>query len=111
MSIEEIGCCGAYCGRCKIYKTSCRGCKIGYISGERDITKAKCKIKVCCVSKSLTSCADCPDYDTCDIIQSFHSHEGYKYGKYAQATAFIRDKGYDEFLRKAEEWSNAYGKY
>ena len=111
MPLEEIGCCGAYCGRCKAYETNCKGCKIGYISGERDISKAKCKIKVCCVSMSLVSCADCPNYDTCETIQSFHSHEGYKYGKYRQAIAFIREKGYEEFLEKADEWKGAYGKY
>ena len=111
MPIEEIGCCGAYCGTCKAYKTSCKGCKIGFISGERDIAKAKCKIKVCCVTRHYNSCADCPDYDSCEIIQGFHCHEGYKYGKYRQAIAFIKEKGYEEFLEKADKWSNAYGKY
>ena len=50
MSIREIGCCGAYCKTCRSYTTgnNCRGCKLGYESGERDINKAKCKIKVCC---------------------------------------------------------------
>ncbi|MFB0919720.1 MAG: DUF3795 domain-containing protein [Oscillospiraceae bacterium] len=111
MSIEKIGCCGAYCGTCKAYNTTCKGCKIGFTSGERDISKAKCKIKICCVSKQQNSCADCLQYDKCETIQSFHNHEGYKYGKYKQAIAYIKSNGYEEFLEKADKWNGAYGKY
>ena len=111
MSVEEIGCCGAYCGTCKAYNTTCKGCKIGFVSGERDISKAKCKIKICCVSKQLNSCADCQLYDDCEIVQSFHNHEGYKYGKYKQAIAYIKSNGYEKFLKKADKWNGAYGKY
>ena len=31
----------------------CKGCKIGYDTGERDIAKAKCAMKVCCVRRGL----------------------------------------------------------
>ena len=56
MAIKEIGCCGAYCETCreewqkKKYpdERTCLGCKLGYESGERDLSKVKCKIKVCC---------------------------------------------------------------
>lgn len=42
MSIEEIGCCGAYCGTCRELKEHlCRGGKLGHKTGERDISKAK----------------------------------------------------------------------
>jgi len=111
MSIEEIGCCGAYCGTCKAYDTTCKGCKIGFTSGERDISKAKCKIKICCVSKQQNSCSDCTQYDKCETIQSFYNHGGYKYGKYKQAVAYIKSNGYIEFLEKADKWNGAYGKY
>jgi len=40
-----IGCCGAYCKTCKPFITkNCKGCKIGYEPGGRDLSKAKCKI-------------------------------------------------------------------
>ena len=55
MSILEIGCCGAYCKTCiqnqqEKYpdEKSCRGCKVGYKTGERNIDRVKCKIKICC---------------------------------------------------------------
>ena len=50
MSITEIGCCGAYCGTCpELRKQRCLGCKIGYDNGQRDLKKAKCKMKICCM--------------------------------------------------------------
>lgn len=52
MSVVEIGCCGAYCKTCKVYTVkACKGCKIGYENGERDVAKAKCSIKRCCMEK------------------------------------------------------------
>ena len=112
MSIEEIGCCGAYCKTCRVLiEKVCQGCKIGYHSGERDISKAKCKMKVCCIKREQNSCADCAEYPICTIIQEFHNKNGYKYGKYRQAIEFIRNNGYDHFIEIADKWKNAYGKY
>ena len=112
MSVEEIGCCGAYCRTCKVFATeACKGCKVGYKSGERDICKAKCKIKVCCITKKFNSCADCTEYDACAIMQQFLNHSGHKYVKYSQAIMYIKNNGYDAFLEKADSWGNAYGKY
>ena len=112
MSVEEVGCCGAYCKTCKAYiANACIGCKIGYANGQRDLSKAKCKIKVCCLTKGDNSCADCLEYDECVVIQALHNHSGYKYGKYKQAIAFIKNNGYEMFLEKADNWMGAYGKY
>jgi len=111
MSVIEIGCCGAYCGTCKAYLSPCKGCKTGYEAGGRDIAKAKCAIKRCCMSNGFSSCADCADAHSCDILQSFYNHKGYKYGKYRQATEYISRFGYDAFSRIAADWSNAYGRY
>jgi hypothetical protein len=37
------------------------GCKLGYDFGERDLSKAKCEIKVCCFrERGLATCADFP---------------------------------------------------
>ena len=112
MSIKEIGCCGAYCKTCIAFKEhTCKGCKIGYNNGSRDILKAKCVMKVCCVNRELQSCADCCEYSTCEMLNNFYSKNGYKYGKYKQAIDFIRKNGYDVFIEIADKWSNAYGKY
>jgi hypothetical protein len=112
MSKEEIGCCGAYCRTCRVLlENLCHGCKLGYANGERDINKAKCKMKVCCIKKGIVTCGDCSEYQICEIINEFYNKNGYKYGKYKQAIEYIRKNGYDEFLEIADKWKNAYGKY
>lgn len=110
MGTLEIGCCGAYCKICRENGRTCKGCKMGYADGSRDLAKAKCRIKVCCIGKSQISCADCAAYDDCPIIQAFHNHAGYKYRKYQQSIAFIRAHGYDDFLEHAAAWTGACGK-
>ena len=108
----EIGCCGAYCKTCKVYAQNlCKGCKIGYDTGERDLSKAKCEMKVCCVRRGLVSCADCEAYETCETLLAFYGHDSYKYKKYKQATEYIRVHGYEAFLRSADRWNGAYGAY
>lgn len=111
MPIELIGCCGAYCGSCQPLKDgSCKGCKIGYSSGERCLSKARCAMKVCCLTKKLETCMDCPDYENCKIIKGFQNKEGYKYQKYKQSAEYIRKHGYKKFLDKTKDWKRAYGK-
>ncbi|MFH1150103.1 MAG: DUF3795 domain-containing protein [Actinomycetota bacterium] len=107
-----IGCCGAYCKTCKPYiEGVCKGCKLGFDTGERDIGRARCQIKLCCFAeRGLATCADCPELDTCTVLGGLYAKKGYKYGKYRQAIEFIRDHGYPEFIRLADRWKNAYGK-
>lgn len=107
-----IGCCGAYCKTCRaLAEGTCRGCKLGYDSGERDISKARCRIKVCCFGdREYETCADCPDYETCEIISAFFSKKGYKYKKYRESLEFIRRCGYEKFAEPAAGWKNAYGR-
>jgi len=117
MTVEEIGCCGAYCRTCIEWQKekypnerTCRGCKLGYQSGERDISKAKCKIKVCCFKeKGLETCADCSDYP-CEILVEFWSKKGWKYKQYKKQLEFIRQNGYEEFLKIADTWKGPRGK-
>lgn len=112
MAIAEIGCCGAYCRTCPAFREqACKGCKIGYEGGDRDIGKAKCRMKVCCVSRKLPSCADCGEYLTCGVLNGFYGKTGFKYKKYRQAAEYIRARGYGAFLEIADGWKNAYGKY
>jgi hypothetical protein len=108
-----IGCCGAYCKPCKALKEgACQGCKLGYAGGERDISRSKCKIKVCCYrDKKLMTCADCPGLDTCPTANEFYAKNGQKYKKYRQAVEFIRNYGYERFADVAAGWNNAYGRY
>jgi hypothetical protein len=114
LPIREIGCCGAYCKTCResISGSNCRGCKSGYEDGGRDINKAKCKIKVCCFKgRKFETCADCLDYNNCNIILGFHDKSGYKYRKYKQSIEFIRTNGYAKFIKIAKNWKGPYGKF
>ena len=108
---EEIGCCGAYCGTCREYLKTCNGCKPGYLDGSRDQSRAKCRMKKCCLTRGCITCGDCGEYESCEIIHSFLNHPGYKYGKYKQALEYIRAHDYTSFMKAAENWKNAYGKY
>jgi hypothetical protein len=111
-SKTEIACCGAYCKTCRM-KTApdCKGCKLGYKSGERDINRAKCRIKLCCFrDKNIETCADCNEYKTCQIIKSFHDKSGVKYRKYKEAIDFIKKHDYKEFLKQADNWKGPFGK-
>ena len=117
MTLREIGCCGAFCKTClqkqkEKYpdERACLGCKLGYESGERDLSKAKCKIKVCCFrERKMETCADCPDFP-CKILQEFWNKKGSKYKQHRKQIEFIRDNGYDAFLKKAFEWKGPRGK-
>ena len=108
---EKIGCCGAYCGTCREFSKTCKGCKLGYLNGSRDLRRARCSIKICCLTRSCITCADCEMFDSCETIQRFLRHPGYKYSKYRQALVFIRAHGYAAFMNAADRWANAYGKF
>ena len=89
---------------------TCRGCKLGYESGERDLSKAKCEIKICCFrEKHLETCADCPDFP-CEIVGTFWSKKGWKYQQYRKQLEFIRKNGYEKFLKRADQWKGPRGK-
>jgi hypothetical protein len=107
-----IGCCGAYCRTCAAFREGvCRGCKLGYGGGGRDLSKAKCPMKLCCFGeKRLETCADCPEYRACATIRGFQSKKGYKYRKYRESLEFIRNRGYPAFLRLADTWKGPYGR-
>ena len=63
------------------------------------------------MTKQFDSCADCDQYGSCDIIQTFYVKNGYKYKKYKEALNFIRSEGYDVFIQIADGWNMQYGKY
>jgi hypothetical protein len=114
MPLTRIGCCAAYCGTCpELTEGRCRGCKSGYDTGARDLAKARCKMKVCCIGSLGTqhTCADCSDYPSCGIIQGFYGKKGHKYKKYRESAEFIRNRGYGPFLQIAAKWKGPYGKF
>ena len=109
--ISLIGCCGACCRTCRAFlDKTCKGCKLGYDDGKRDIRAARCVIKRCCLmEKKLNTCADCPDYNGCRKIQGLFKKKGYKYQKYRRSLEFIRKSGYPAFIAAARSWKRAYG--
>lgn len=107
---REIGCCGAYCKTCREFLKTCKGCKLGYADGSRGLSRAKCKMKKCCLEKGCNTCAECPEYDCCAALREFFGHSGYKYSRYRQTLVFIRANGYEAFMKAAEDWKCAYGK-
>ena len=111
LKVKLVGCCGAHCGTCRSFVLgSCRGCKVGYDEGERDIARAKCRVKACCFgARGMETCAECPEFDGCEILARFHGKKGREYGMYRESLEFIRAKGYPDFLRRARDWLRAYG--
>jgi len=53
---ELVAYCGLYCGACRSYANGkCKGC--------HENSKATwCTVRVCCIEKNITSCADCADH-------------------------------------------------
>lgn len=107
-----IACCGCYCKTCKAFiNLNCRGCKIGYDDNERDINKAKCKIKICChKDKKLSTCAECIDYPKCSIISDKFKVGSYDNKKCLESLEYIKNNGYNNFIKKANNWKNNFGK-
>lgn len=69
-------------------------------------------MKLCCFKdRQFETCADCPDYSSCDIIQNIYNKSGYKYGKYRQSIEFIRYNGYLRFIEIADNWNGPYGRF
>ena len=84
---------------------------MGYETGERDLAKARCKIKICCVGKlgGGCTCADCAECVRCKVLQGFYGKTGYKYKKYQESLEFIRANGRAAFLTIARKWKRPCG--
>lgn len=107
-----VACCGCYCKTCKMFiNKSCRGCKLGYDNKKRDINKAKCKIKICCYKdKNLTTCADCVNFQKCSIISNRFKVGSNDNKKCMESLEYIKNNGYDAFIKKAKKWKSYWGK-
>lgn len=67
-------------------------------------------MKVCCFKeRGFETCADCPEYP-CATLGRFWSKRGGKYKQYHKQLAFIRQNGYEEFLKRANTWKGPRGK-
>jgi hypothetical protein len=107
--ISYIGCCCFNCKTCKEFTIgNCKGCKLGYIDGKRDINKAKCKTKLCCFKeRKFNTCADCTDYSSCSLIQN--RFKGYQLKKSLGFIEFMKENGYKKYIKYANKWNNYYG--
>ena len=106
-----IACCGFYCKTCKEFTGKhCRGCKTGYENKDRDLSKAKCNIKLCCYrDKEYRTCADCDIFSSCSIITKRFKPGTYSNKKCMQYLQYIKNNGYVAFIKKANNWHNHYG--
>jgi len=106
-----IGCCGANCGTCRSFDLGdCKGCKIGYDDGTRNLGASKCGVKRCCLAKeTLATCADCEDYPSCKRMRAFHIKKESKYAGYCRPIDYIRRFGYRKYVRMAARWKGPFG--
>ena len=75
---EEIGCCGAYCGACRDIQKACKGCKPGYLDGSRELSPSEVQDEEMLFDRGRIACGDCEEYESCESIESFLTHPGYK---------------------------------
>ena len=86
-------------------------CKIGLDTGEREIRKAKCRIKICCFGDNrFDTCADCSKFESCNLIGSWYVKKGYHGEKYKQSLEYIKKNTYSEFIKVADKWKGASGR-
>lgn len=109
--VRLIGCCGAYCKTCRSFvQGSCGGCKVGYEEGRRHISRARCRIKKCCLGvKGFGTCAECPGSGTCEVLGAFHAKRWPEYAKYKESLEFMERCGYSAFIERARGWTRSYG--
>jgi len=110
VDLKMLGYCGIYCPRCDIFQA----CKAGDAAKQREIAdwinhhfdaectpeqircggckgpleehwSVGCKVRVCASKKGVTTCVDCDEYGTCEILESF-----YRGGDYETARATLR---------------------
>lgn len=101
-----IGACGLDCGLCPRYHASgpsrCPGC------AGRDFEQKhpRCGFITCCVEqKHLETCAQCPDWESCDrvnrIIEGAKLGDSFiSYQSLANNYALIQKNGIEEFVRQ-----------
>ena len=61
------------------------------------------------IERKFETCSDCPDYP-CEVLEVFWNKKGWKYKQYKRQLEFIRQNGYDKYLKIADKWKRAHGK-
>lgn len=104
-----VGACGLDCGLCPRYytegKSRCPGC-CG--PGFWEVHPGGCGFITCCVKKhNLETCAQCSEQKNCERVTRLLSSADHRdsfisYRPVPANFAFIRDNGFDEFIRLEE---------
>ncbi len=65
--VKQIAACGLYCAACGAHrKGRCPGCA-------GNVKATWCKVRSCCVGKSIGSCAECAEYPEPRDCRKFHN--------------------------------------
>jgi hypothetical protein len=64
---ELVAYCGLYCGACGAYlRGRCPGC-------HKNEKATWCKLRLCCIEKKRTTCADCTDFSDVKQCGKYHN--------------------------------------
>jgi len=109
--VEYIGCCGAYCKACGGFtRKNCKGCKLGFDTGERNLNRTRCKIKKCCFGDNrFATCADCSKLEACNYMENWYKKNHGKYRAYKKHIDYIKENGYQKYLEIAGKWKSIFG--
>ena len=93
----DVSVCGLNCARCKIVeKGECQGCR-----GPLDKHwSPDCKVLACVKEKGYKTCAECPESETCEMLQSFYASGDYKSAQ--QTLERIREVGVEQWAKEQE---------
>ena len=117
--------CGIYCGRCDIYLAALTGDtatqeKIAaWLKKHHDVDVSPaqicckgcwgplgehwspdCKVLACVKEKGYKTCAECPESETCEMLQSFYASGDYKSAQ--QTLERIREVGVEQWAKEQE---------
>jgi len=104
-----IGCCGIDCGLCPRYytegKSKCPGCLGPHFL---EIMGQTCSIITCCFkNKNLETCGECKDFPCQKFDSEWFGKDAYdSFVTHKKATPnlnFIKDKGFEEFIKQQEK--------
>jgi hypothetical protein len=104
------GYCGLNCGACPALLGTqagtevrpCHGCKSDKIDPQRYC--ATCAIKVCARGRGFEFCIECPDLESCDLLQKFIADEKWPYHQGVMNNMkFIKREGLTKWLDVQEQ--------
>ena len=121
-----LGPCGIYCGRCDIYLACLTGDKetqekiAAWLRDHHDADveagqicckgcwgplgehwSPDCRILACAKERGYKTCAECPEYETCEILRGFYASGDYESAR--KTLERIREIGIDGWVEEQEE--------